>query len=206
MVHRVQNERHNSLTRKETALPFRRRPRGDTDYSGSTSAHLHLRKPIMSTTIAPIGTADLPRVQALAHEIWPEAFAGILPEDRIPGMLAEIYALETLAADIAERGHQYWLASGEAGDLGFASAYRAEGRVWIKKLYVHEMARGLGLGKQLIAVARAHFGSGLPVALYVNDGNAPAIAFYKAQGFTIEKHVPVQMGPYQFTDYVMVKQ
>ena len=34
----------------------------------------------------------------------PEAFAGILPADRIPGMLDEIYALETLAADIGERG------------------------------------------------------------------------------------------------------
>ena len=25
------------------------------------------------------------------------------------------------------------------------------------------------------------------------------------QGFEIERHVPVQMGPYQFTDYVMLK-
>jgi diamine N-acetyltransferase len=155
--------------------------------------------------IVPVAAAELARVQTLAHEIWPEAFAGILPAERIPGMLAEIYALQTLEADIAERGHQYWLASGDAGDLGFASAYQAQGRVWIKKLYVHETARGLGLGKQLIAVARTHFGPDLPVALYVNDGNAPAIAFYKAQGFAIETHVPVQMGPYQFTDYVMVK-
>lgn len=160
----------------------------------------------MPAAITPIDAKDLPRVQKLAHEIWPEAFRGILPADRIPGMLAEIYALETLAADMAERGHQYWLAVGEAGDLGFGSAYRADGRVWIKKLYVHERARGLGLGKQLIAVARTHFGPELPVALYVNDGNAPAIAFYKAQGFAIEQHVPVQMGPYQFHDYVMVKQ
>jgi len=160
----------------------------------------------MSTAlISPIAADALPRVADLANRIWPEAFAGILPADRIPGMLAEIYALETLEADITERGHQYWLATRDAGDLGFASAYRAEGRVWIKKLYVHRKARGLGLGKQLIAAARTQFGPDLPVALYVNDGNAPAIAFYVSQGFTIEKHVPVQMGPYQFTDYVMVK-
>jgi ribosomal protein S18 acetylase RimI-like enzyme len=158
-----------------------------------------------TATITAIGPAELYRVQSLAHEIWPEAFSGILPPERIPGMLAEIYALETLRADIAKRGHQYWLAAGDAGDLGFASAYRADGRIWIKKLYVHAKARGLGLGKQLIATACAHFGPDLPTALYVNDGNAPAIAFYKAQGFAIEQHVPVRMGPYQFHDYVMVR-
>lgn len=53
--------------------------------------------------------------------------------------------------------------------------------------------------------ARAQFGPELPVALYVNDGNAAAIDFYRSQGFEVEKHVPVQMGPYDFTDYVMLK-
>ncbi len=110
-----------------------------------------------------------------------------------------------LRADVSERGHQYWLAGADGRDLGFASAYRDVGRVWIKKLYLLSEARGLGLGKALLAAARAHFGPELPVALYVNDGNAPAIAFYRSQGFEIESHVPVQMGPYRFTDYVMLK-
>lgn len=156
-------------------------------------------------TIAPIDAAALPRVAALAHRIWPEAFDGILPADRIPGMLAEIYALETLTADIEQRGHLYWIAARGGDDLGFCSAYRADGRVWIKKLYLLKEARGLGLGKALIATACRHLGEDLPVALYVNDGNAPAIAFYRSQGFEVEKHVPVQMGPYQFHDYVMLK-
>ncbi|MBK8084443.1 MAG: GNAT family N-acetyltransferase [Devosia sp.] len=158
-----------------------------------------------SPDIIPIGAADLFRVADLAQRIWPEAFAGILPAERIPGMLAEIYAPETLAADIAERGHQYWLARRAGADVGFASAYRADGRVWVKKLYLLAEARGLGLGKALIATARAHCGPDLPVALYVNDGNAPAIAFYRSQGFEIERHEPVRMGPYDFTDYVMLK-
>lgn len=156
-------------------------------------------------TITPIDQRDLPRVAALAHRIWPEAFAGILPADRIPGMLAEIYDLKTLEADISDRQHQYWLATADGIDLGFASAYRAGGRVWIKKLYLLVEARRLGLGKGLIATARAHFGPHLPVALYVNDGNAPAIAFYRSQGFEVEEHVPVQMGPYQFHDFIMLK-
>lgn len=158
-----------------------------------------------TSSILPIAAGDLPRVADLAYRIWPEAFAGILPADRIPGMLAEIYALDTLKADIAKRHHQYWLATHDGRDVGFASAYTADGRVWIKKLYLLAETRGLGLGKALIAAARAHFGAELPVALYVNDGNAAAIAFYRSQGFEVEQHVPVQMGPYQFTDYVMLK-
>ena len=159
-----------------------------------------------SASIRPADLEDLPRVRELAYRIWPEAFAGVLPAERIGPMLDEIYALATLAADITERGHRYWLAGTEEADLGYGSAYEAEGRVWIKKLYLLPQSRGLGLGKGLIAAARAHFGEELPVALYVNDGNAKAIAFYRSQGFEVESHVPVQMGPYQFTDYVMVKQ
>lgn len=155
--------------------------------------------------ITPIGPEGLPRVAALAWRIWPEAFGTVLPIERITPMLEDIYALTTLSADVAARGHRYWLATGPAGDLGFASAYRAEGRVWIKKLYVQAETRGLGLGKALIGAACAHFGADLATALYVNDGNARAIAFYRSQGFEIERHVPVQMGPFAFTDYIMLR-
>lgn len=175
--------------------------------SGNLKPPLRLSKIAAMTTpsIRPATSADLPRVRDLAYRIWPEAFAGVLPADRIGPMLDEIYALETLDADIAERDHRYWLAGTAEADLGFGSAYRADGRVWIKKLYLLAESRGLGLGKGLIAAARAHFGEDLPVALFVNDGNARAIAFYRSQGFEVESHVPVQMGPFRFTDYVMVK-
>ena len=76
----------------------------------------------MAATIIPIGMDELPRVADLANRIWPEAFAGILPAERIPGMLAEIYDLETLRSDISARHHQYWLATDGTSDLGYASA------------------------------------------------------------------------------------
>jgi diamine N-acetyltransferase len=155
--------------------------------------------------IFPIGADALQRVQTLAQEIWPEAYAGILPADRIPPMLAEIYSLETLAADITERSHRYWLATVAAEDAGFASAYREDGRIWIKKLYVRSTIRGLGLGRRLIETAVAAFPGAASVGLFVNNGNASAIGFYRSQGFAIEAEVPVRMGPYDFTDFVMGK-
>lgn len=155
--------------------------------------------------IEEIGAADLPRVRALAERIWPECFAGILPAERIGPMVADIYAIETLAADMAERGHVYWIARVDGRDVGYASAYREAGCLWIKKLYLLESCRGLGLGKRLIATAVAAFPGCTFLRLYVNDGNTPAIGFYESQGFAIEEHVPVQMGPFEFRDYVMAK-
>lgn len=155
--------------------------------------------------ISPIGVEDMPRVRDISYVIWPEAYAGILPADRIPGMLAEIYDLETLAADINERGHRYWFATVDGADAGFVSAYRDGSRVWIKKLYVLGTIRGLGLGTRLMETAIAGFPGAASVGLYVNNGNDPAIGFYRAQGFAVEAEVPVRMGPYDFTDFVMAR-
>ncbi|MEQ1769928.1 MAG: GNAT family N-acetyltransferase [Devosia sp.] len=157
------------------------------------------------TFISAIGHSGLPRIRALAYAIWPEAYAGILPAANIRPMLDDIYALETLAADIEARGHRYWLAQVDGVDAGFVSAYRDGERVWIKKIYVLASARGLKLGQRLIDTAVAAFSDATSVALYVNDGNANAIGFYKAQGFVIEATAPVTMGGFDYTDYVMAR-
>jgi ribosomal protein S18 acetylase RimI-like enzyme len=152
-----------------------------------------------------IGGADLPRVQALAQRIWPECFAGILPPDHIDAIVEQVYDLETLHADISERHHIYWIAQVDGEDAGYASAYLEDERVWIKKLYLLDTCRGLGLGKRLIATVLAAFSGAASVGLYVNDGNVSAIGFYRAQGFTVEALVPVRMGPFDLHDYVMAR-
>lgn len=152
-----------------------------------------------------IGQSELPRIAGLARRVWPEAFADILPTEAIAPMVEDIYALATLVADIDLRSHQYWLATIEDRDVGYVSAYVEGARVWIKKLYVLSETRGSGLGKALIKTVEDHFGTELPIALNVNDGNHAAISFYRSQGFEVEEHVPVRMGPYDFHDFVMVK-
>ena len=77
--------------------------------------------------------------------------------------------------------------------------------MWIKKLYVLSQIRGLGLGKRLIEAAVAAFPGAASVGLYVNNGNAPAIGFYRSRGFAVEDEVPVRMGPFDFTDLVMAR-
>lgn len=157
------------------------------------------------TRIVPTELDDLPRVKALAERIWPECFAGILPAERIGPMVAEIYAPETLRADVTERGHRYWIAQIDGKDVGYVSAYQDGDRLWLKKLYLLDVCRGHGTGKRLVATVLDAFAGARELALYVNDGNTPAIAFYRAQGFEIEVTVPVRMGPFDFTDHIMRK-
>jgi diamine N-acetyltransferase len=157
------------------------------------------------SSIEKIGGAGLPRVQSLAQRIWPECFAGILPPDHIDAIVEQVYDLDTLNADVVGRHHIYWIAQVDGEDAGYASAYREGDRVWIKKLYLLDTCRGLGLGKRLIATALEAFPGAASVGLYVNDGNVSAIDFYRAQGFTIEALAPVRMGPFDLHDYVMAR-
>ncbi|MFT4090047.1 MAG: GNAT family N-acetyltransferase [Asticcacaulis sp.] len=153
--------------------------------------------------LVPLQISDLPRVQKLAQEIWPECYKGILDDAQIPQMVASLYALPVLQADIERDGHRYWIAQTEERDLGFASAFQDGDTVWIKKLYLRADTRGLGLGKRLIAFLSDAFPKARRLNLYVNDGNAPAIGFYQSQGFEIIDTVAVQMGPYPFTDHIL---
>jgi len=157
------------------------------------------------TTIFRAETVDLSRVRALAERIWPECFAGILPPERIGPMVETLYAAETLREDVEVRGHIYWIAQVDGADAGYASAYQEGQRLWLKKIYLRDICRGKGTGKALIQTVLDAFPGAHELALYVNDGNAPAIAFYRSQGFEIEATVPVRMGPFDFTDHIMRK-
>ncbi len=147
---------------------------------------------------------ELDIVQQLAERIWPDAFDGVIERHQIEIMLGDIYALESLEQEMAE-GHVFWIARHGNEDAAFVSSYKAGDVIWIKKLYVLPEKQGSGLGRALIATATAHFAPARALSLNVNNGNAKAIAFYKKYGFEIEKEVPVKMGPFDFSDYVMTK-
>ena len=113
---------------------------------------------------------------------------------------------------MVRQGHVFWIVRFGDLDVGYASAYKDGDRLWLKKLYVRDDHRGLGLGKALIETALEHFHADrisssppMELALYVNKDNTPAINYYLRSGFQVEAEVPVQMGPYGFTDYIMQK-
>lgn len=149
-----------------------------------------------------IGVDELEIVRELALIIWPKCYRNIIGPDRVDAMLAVLYATDTLEREMSAQGHVFWIARVNEMDVGYASAYVDGDRLWLKKLYVRDEFRGLGLGKALIEAALDHF-TARELALYVNKDNTPAINYYLRSGFQVETEVPVQMGPYEFTDYVM---
>ncbi|MDV6332622.1 GNAT family N-acetyltransferase [Asticcacaulis sp. 201] len=159
-----------------------------------------------------IDVDELEIVRELALVIWPKCYRNIIGPDRVDAMLAVLYATDNLEREMVQDGHIFWVVRVDRTDVGYASAYRDGGRLWLKKLYVRDEFRGLGLGKALMETALAHFASeeainapdtATELALYVNKDNEPAISYYLRSGFKVEAEVPVQMGPYVFTDYVM---
>lgn len=148
---------------------------------------------------------ELPLVRELAERIWPDAYEGVIERHRIEIMLGDIYALEALENEMDAFGHVFWMARHQNDDAGFVSAYKLDDVTWIKKLYVLPAKQKLGIGKQLMATAIAHFAPSRAVSLNVNTGNVKAIGYYQRAGFAIAEEVPVTMGPFDFTDYVMTK-
>ena len=63
---------------------------------------------------------------------------------------------------------------------------------WLEDLYVHDGARGTGLGRALVnaAAERAAARGCRRMELDVNEQNAAAIAFYEQMGFTTEPKPP----------------
>lgn len=152
-----------------------------------------------------IKAGDLPIVQRIANDTWPTAFDGVIERHKIEMMLDDIYDLDMLRNDMDALGHVFWVARHNGQDSGFISSYQEDDVTWIKKLYILPSKQGLGIGRALIGTAKTHFAPQRALSLGVNSDNAKAIAFYKKYGFAVEKEVPVKMGPFDFTDYVMTK-
>lgn len=152
-------------------------------------------------TISPAAPQDMQQVQQLARSIWPAAYASILRPEQVQNMLERIYSLDNLRQEV-EKGHRFFLAWEAAQPLGYASSYKDDNTVWVKKLYVLPGQQGKGVGTRLMRAAVAAHLPALQVSLLVNNGNTPAMAYYEHSGFIRSGETPVQMGDYHFTDYI----
>ncbi|HEX8576555.1 MAG TPA: GNAT family N-acetyltransferase [Flavobacterium sp.] len=162
-------------------------------------------------TIETAAIADLNVVRKIAYKTWPDTYGKIVSAAQIDYMLESLYSIETLSANVTEKGHYFLLVKEEDNYLGFASYehnYNAGPVTKIHKIYILPEAQGKGVGKMLIhKVADLAKEAGIErLCLNVNRHNK-ARFFYEKLGFTIvaEELVPLNHG-YVMDDYIMEKQ
>jgi ribosomal protein S18 acetylase RimI-like enzyme len=151
------------------------------------------------------GENDIERIRALAQHIWPLAYDGILKPGEIDNMLLRIYSADNLRSEMREAGHRFWIASAQGQDVGFVSGYRDGDTAWIKKIYVNPACKGMGIGKALVSMIEKAFAPVREVRLLVNPGNMPAMDFYRHIGFAEAGRKHVQMGDFEFLDYIFAR-
>jgi GNAT superfamily N-acetyltransferase len=156
--------------------------------------------------------AQLPIVQRIAHQTWPDTFAAILSPEQIDYMLEMMYSDEALKTQMNEKDHVFLLAQepNSTDYLGFLSyelTYKGEPKTKIHKIYLLPASQSKGVGKQLIeAVAeRAKAGQNNTLSLNVNRHNK-AIQFYERLGFEHVANETIDIGNgFIMDDYVMEK-
>jgi len=142
------------------------------------------RLPLERLTVRPATVADAQAIGVCLRTCWRQAYRGLLSQEWLAAMddaeraqmwrqaLAESTAPNLTVAEIDDRV------------IGFAAAGTSNDDPPVRDLelyalYVLESAYGTGLGQRLFDSAV----SIRPCSLWVAEGNARAIAFYRRQGF-----------------------
>lgn len=123
---------------------------------------------------------DLIEIGRLAHEVWWEAYAGLVTSDTINRGLDANYSPSVLAERLLKN---YCFMAVEDGDtVGFAEGSPTEDRIILETLYCREGAN-LEAGRQMISRTHA-LAPELPMCSDVVLGNLAAESFFETVGFS----------------------
>ncbi len=159
-------------------------------------------------TIRKATTADIPVINKLAWEIFPETYKNILTKEQTEYMMEWMYSPENLHKQMEEEGHIYYIAYEECEPAGYVSIQQeGEHLFHLQKIYVLPYFQKYGLGKILFRQAMSAIKELHPapcrMELNVNRNN-PALEFYEHMGMkkVREGDFPIGNGFYM-NDYIM---
>ncbi len=133
-------------------------------------------------TIRDAGPADIEAVRALLARTWHATYDAILGPEVVTETIARWHNPEALSRDIG--GPAFLVAETDGALAGTALASEAPaGTVNLHRLYVDPAFQGQRIGARLLAAVTRRFPQAAEIRLEVEPRNAPAIAFYAAQGF-----------------------
>lgn len=150
---------------------------------------------------------DIPLLQELTLQVWPQTYSRLLTDEQITYMLDRMYSTPALEQQL-NNGHQFVIAEHHQQPVGFASFSTTDipGTWKLHKLYVIVTQQKTGTGKALLwhVLDAVRAAGGNHVILQVNRQNEAAIGFYHHMGFTIEQQADFDIGNnYYMNDYVM---
>jgi diamine N-acetyltransferase len=145
--------------------------------------------PLTGIALIPVTEAAVTALREMACLIWPVAYAGIIPGSQIDYMLEWMYAEESIHREMAEESIAYhWIITG-GEKIGFLAAgpVAAGAPCPLNKCYLLPEHQRCGHGSAAIdALASLVSAAGATsIELRVNRENAPAIAFYRKNGFEV---------------------
>ena len=153
-------------------------------------------------------TADIPLINKLAWNVFPETYKNILSHEQIEYMMDWMYSIENLHKQMEEEGHIYYIAYEECEAAGYVSIRQEDTDLFhLEKIYVIPYYQKYHLGKQLFQQAIKGIKEIHPapcrMELNVNRNN-PALGFYEHMGMkkVREGDFPIGNG-YYMNDYIM---
>jgi ribosomal protein S18 acetylase RimI-like enzyme len=150
-------------------------------------------------------TADIASIRNIAQVTWPVAYGELLSKEQLDYMLRMMYSPAALEQQM-QKGHQFFMASQNETDLGFASVSDEGGQKFkLNKLYINPHIQKTGAGKALLneVINYAKQNGGTSLFLQVKRDNI-AKGFYEKQGFVITGELDLDIGNgYFMNDYIM---
>ena len=82
-------------------------------------------------------TADIPLINKLAWNVFPETYKNILTHEQIEYMMDWMYSIENLHKQMEEEGHIYYIAYEECEAAGYVSIRQEDKDLFhLEKIYV----------------------------------------------------------------------
>ncbi len=152
---------------------------------------------------------DLPIIQSLAKQTWPETYGEILSAAQVEYMLEKFYSINALEQNL-KSGHillLYRAHNEYEGFAGFEINDEFPKTAHLHKLYVLPKMQGKFIGHQLLndVMMRCKNADCKTLSLNVNRFNK-AKTFYEKFGFRNIKNVDIEIGNgYLMEDFILEK-